>query len=68
MAKRKNKQQSLNRSIKRGNVKPKVNFLTGFVELFRRTSTSKEHTVFIGQLDAKQQIDNVVRGLANDNI
>lgn len=68
MVKRKNKQQSLNRSIKRGNVKPKVNFLTGFVELYRRTSTSKKHTVFVGQMDAQQQIDNVMRGLGNESI
>lgn len=64
-SKRKNKQQSLTRSIKRGHVKPIVNFLTNVVELYRRTSTSKKHTVFVGQMDAQQQIANVMRELGN---
>ena len=43
-----NKQMSLARQIKRGHVVGKINQLTGFLEFFRRTATSKKHTVFVG--------------------
>lgn len=47
------KGQSISRQIKRGNVVGHVNVLTGFYEMYRRTSNNKNHTVFIGQLDLK---------------
>lgn len=49
--KRKNKGQSQRRAIKRGHIRVLYNHLTNFLELYRRTTTSKKHTVFIGQYD-----------------
>lgn len=39
--------RSLNRAIRRGHVKVQENKLTGFLELYRKTSTSNKHTVYI---------------------
>lgn len=39
--------RSLNRAIRRGHIKAQVNPLTGFLELYGKTSTSKKHTVYI---------------------
>lgn len=47
------KGQSINRQIKRGNVVGRFNMLTGFCEMYRRTSNSRRYTVFIGQLELK---------------
>ena len=51
--KRGKKGQSINRQIKRGHVVGRINMLTGFYEMYRRTSNNKNHTVFIGQFDLK---------------
>lgn len=39
--------KSLNRAIRRGHIKVKENKLTGFLELYRKTSTSNKYTIFI---------------------
>lgn len=47
MNRKKNKGQSLARMLKRGNAVLKLDKLTGFLNVYRRTTTSKEHTVFV---------------------
>jgi len=39
--------RSLNRAIRRGHIKVQVNKVTGFLELYRRTTTSSKHKVFV---------------------
>lgn len=51
--KRGKKGQSINRQLKRGHVVGRINMLTGFYEMYRRTRNDKKHTVFIGQFDLK---------------
>lgn len=49
--------RSVNRVMKRGHIKAKFNQQTNFLEFYRRTSNSKDHTVFVFQIDfnAKQE-------------
>ena len=47
------KGQTINRQVKRGHVVGRVNVLTGFYEMYRRTRNDKNKTVFIGQFDLK---------------
>lgn len=42
--------RSLTRAVKRGHVRGFLNGLTNTIELYRRTSTSRKHTVFITQI------------------
>lgn len=46
--------RSIGRAIKRGHVVGEVNKLTGFIELYRKTTTSKKHTVFVTQFNPNQ--------------
>lgn len=49
----KRKQQSLQRQIKRGHAIGKLNPMTGFIEIYRRTTTNKKHTIFTQSIDPR---------------
>lgn len=68
MRNKKNKGQSTKRAIKRGNIKPVIDYEQGIVNLYRRTATSKKHSIYVGHLDARNQIDSVLEGLGNEGI
>lgn len=43
--------RSLTRAVKRGHVRGFLNGLTNTIEMYRRVSTSRNHTVFISQIN-----------------
>lgn len=46
--------RSIGRAIKRGHVAGGFNNLTGWIDIFRRTTNSKKHTVFVTSFNPNQ--------------
>lgn len=46
--------RSIGRAIKRGHVVGEVNKVTGWIDIFRRTTNSKKHSVFVTSFDPNQ--------------
>lgn len=43
--------RSLTRAVKRGHVRGFLNGLTNHIDMYRRTSRSKKHTVYLQSID-----------------
>lgn len=54
--------KSFGRAVRRGHISSKLNHMTGFIEFYRRTATSKMHSIFVGQVDVNGQDGINLRG------